>query len=391
MTTSELVLPQPGPALKLARPGTRDPTLRAWDAADELLIEQALAAASGKAPRVLVVDDQYGALTLGLADLSPAVVADNAGLAGALSANARRNPGRVAPARVHSWLSPPDGPFDLVVMRIPRQADYLAWLLRWLNGVLADSGLLLAGGMIKHVPARSVEVFSALVHTEAVLPARKKARVVRCRRGNPQLADWSEAWKGYNEVPGCGQVQALPAVFARDRLDIGSRLLLPHIADVVADVVADGAEAGQVLDLACGNGVLGLAALARRPELAMTFSDVSSQAVISARHNAERAFPAARQAFVHADGVPTVDGTPGAGGPWDLILLNPPFHEGGVVGDHIALRLFDQASRSLAPGGRLLMVGNRHLGYHRSLPRLFRNVRQRDANPKFVVFEANNG
>lgn len=72
-------------------------------------------------------------------------------------------------------------------------------------------------------------------------------------------------------------------------------------------------------------------------------------------------------------------------------MLNPPFHEGGVVGDHIALRLFDQASRSLAPGGRLLMVGNRHLGYHRSLPRLFRNVLQRDANPKFVVFEANNG
>lgn len=59
-----------------------------------------------------------------------------------------------------------------------------------------------------------------------------------------------------------------------------------------------------------------------------------------------------------------------------------------MVGDHIALRLFQQASRRLAPTGRLVMVGNRHLGYHRSLRRYFRQVRQLDASPKFVVFEA---
>jgi 16S rRNA (guanine1207-N2)-methyltransferase len=36
------------------------------------------------------------------------------------------------------------------------------------------------------------------------------------------------------------------------------------------------------------------------------------------------------------------------------------------------------------------MVGNRHLGYHRSLERFFTRVQQRDASPKFVVFEASN-
>jgi 16S rRNA (guanine1207-N2)-methyltransferase len=139
-----------------------------------------------------------------------------------------------------------------------------------------------------------------------------------------------------------------------------------------------------VLDLACGNGVLGLTTLAERGDLQLGFSDVSSQAVLSARHNVEQAFPGASAIFSHCDGVDT---GPGA---YDLILLNPPFHEGGVVGDHIALRLFEQASKHLAPGGRLLMVGNRHLGYHRSLRRYFSSVEQLDASPKFVVFRAGN-
>lgn len=381
MTTAELVFSRG--ILTLNRPGTGDPTLRAWDAADELLLEAALeAAAVFDHPRVLIVDDQFGVLALGLSVLSPTVVSDSAVLPAALADNASLNPAFAAAGPVYSWINPPPGPFDLVVLRIPRQADYLAWLLRWLNSVMADSGVLLAGGMIKHLPAKSVDVFADAVQTEEVLPARKKARAIRCRKGAATLADWPGAWKGYalTGQNGALGVEALPAVFAREKLDIGSRLLLPHVAHAVSTLQAG----GSVLDLACGNGVLGLAALAERGDLLLGFSDVSSQAVLSARHNVERAFPEASAVFSHCDGIDQ------AAGPFDLILLNPPFHEGGVVGDHIALRLFEQASRSLKPRGSLLMVGNRHLGYHRSLRRYFSTVDQLDANPKFVVFRASN-
>lgn len=380
MTTAELALPKLPLSLRLTRPGASDPTLRAWDAADELLIEQAHRLAEGRQPRVLVVDDQFGALSLGVSALSPTVVADSATLPEALEYNGRQNPELSPPLSIHSWLNPPTGPFDLVIMRIPRQADYLAWLLRWLNEVMTDSAQLLAGGMIKHLPDRSVDVFAKAVQTDQVLPARKKARVIVCSPGRTRLGEWAECWKGYEGVAGCARIEALPAVFARDRLDIGSQLLLPHVIESVGTAAGE----TRVLDLACGNGLLGLAALGRCPGLAVTFSDVSSQAVLSARRNVERSFPGGRVSCVHRDGVPEDQG------PWDLILLNPPFHEGGVVGDHIALRLFSQASRNLATGGRLLMVGNRHLGYHRSLERFFTRVQQRDASPKFVVFEASN-
>ncbi|SFM79255.1 class I SAM-dependent methyltransferase [Marinobacter pelagius] len=376
MTSAKLQTPD-GPLL-LVRPGGGDKSLRAWDAADELLLDTAATLLQDRSDaRVLIVDDQFGALSLGLARFAPELVADNAGLTEALAMNARANPSVAEMPRVTSWQDPPEGSFDLVVLRIPRQADYLAWLLRWLNGVLSEQGRILAGGMIKHLPDRSVDVFAEAVVTEQVFPARKKARVVMCSRGQAGLNDWPGLWKGYALDNGV-RVEALPAVFAREKLDIGTRLLLPHVTAAVSALGDD----ARVLDLACGNGVLGLQALSARRELSLTFTDVSSQAVLSARHNVSRAFPGIEATFHHADGIPEEAGA------FDLILLNPPFHEGGVVGDHIALRLFRQAARHLAPGGRLLMVGNRHLGYHRTLKRDFPKVSQLDADPKFVVFQA---
>ncbi|MEC7815977.1 MAG: methyltransferase [Pseudomonadota bacterium] len=376
-------LDTPGGPLRLLRPGAASRDLRAWDAADELLLATA-AERSARPPRLLVVDDAFGALSLGLsalfADSALQAVADSALAADALASNAELNATVPAPETVHSWRNPPGGPFELIVLRIPRQADYLAWLLRWANGVLAPDGVILAGGMIKHLPDRSVDVFADAVNTEHVLPARKKARVVICQRGGTLLDGWPAQWRGYPVPELSAPVEGLPAVFARDKLDIGTAELLPLIGDAVA-TLEPGA---RILDLACGNGVLGLAALNNRPDLLADFSDVSSQAVASVEHNLARLAFTERARVFHADGVP------GSSERYPLILLNPPFHEGGVVGDHIALRLFEQASAHLAPGGRLLMVGNRHLGYHRSLRRFFREVEQRGASPRFVVFEASN-
>ncbi|KEA38937.1 hypothetical protein CR64_37790 [Pseudomonas aeruginosa] len=46
------------------------------------------------------------------------------------------------------------------------------------------------------------------------------------------------------------------------------------------------------------------------------------------------------------------------------------------------------ARDALAAGGELWIVGNRHLGYHAKLKRLFRGVEQVAANPKFVILKA---
>ena len=72
----------------------------------------------------------------------------------------------------------------------------------------------------------------------------------------------------------------------------------------------------------------------------------------------------------------------------DIVLCNPPFHQQQVVGDFLARRMFQQSYRALKKGGELWIVGNRHLGYHITLKRMFRNVEQIAANAKFVIFKA---
>ena len=72
----------------------------------------------------------------------------------------------------------------------------------------------------------------------------------------------------------------------------------------------------------------------------------------------------------------------------DVVLCNPPFHQQQVVGDFLAWRMFQQAREALVVGGALYIVGNRHLGYHSKLARLFRGVEQVANTPKFVILKA---
>jgi 16S rRNA G1207 methylase RsmC len=50
--------------------------------------------------------------------------------------------------------------------------------------------------------------------------------------------------------------------------------------------------------------------------------------------------------------------------------------------------MMNQARRALAPGGELRVVGNRHLGYHSKLGRLFGRCRPVAADRRFVVLSA---
>lgn len=107
-------------------------------------------------------------------------------------------------------------------------------------------------------------------------------------------------------------------------------------------------------------------------------------AIASARANVEAAFDGDRDAQFHwtdcLDGV-----EPGSA---DLILCNPPFHQTRSMDDSVAWRMFHAARRVLSPGGSLWIVGNRHLGYHTKLRRLFGNGDVVASNPKFVVLRA---
>ena len=72
----------------------------------------------------------------------------------------------------------------------------------------------------------------------------------------------------------------------------------------------------------------------------------------------------------------------------DLVLINPPFHQQHSIGDAVAWQMFKESRRVLQAGGELRIVGNRHLGYHAKLKKLFGNCETIAANRKFVVLSA---
>lgn len=164
-------------------------------------------------------------------------------------------------------------------------------------------------------------------------------------------------------------------VFCADRLDVGTRFLLRHLPDTKG--------LRRVVDLGCGNGVVGTAVALADPEAEVLFVDESYQAVASAEATYQVNDVSGQAEFRVGDGLAGVPS-----GSVDLVLNNPPFHSHQATTDATAWRMFTDAERALRSGGELWVIGNRHLGYHVKLRRLFGNSRLVASDPKFVLLRA---
>lgn len=369
-------LVSPFATLELDRqPPRRDDPLQAFDAADEYLLQQV--AEDGLAPsaRVLVLNDGFGALAASLAAHAQVTSSGDSHLAAlALAANLARN-GLAAEAVTFVPASEAiSGPFDLVLVRVPKTLALLEEQLIRLHGQLAPGARVIAAGMLKHLPRAAGDLLERHIGPVQASLAVKKARLLFATpEARPAVA---------SPYPSRYRLDAPPLtlvnhanVFCREGLDIGTRAFLPHLPQ--------GLGQARVADLGCGNGVLALACALANPEAQFTLVDESYMAVQSARENWSAAFGERPVAIRAADGL--ADQPPRS---LELILCNPPFHQQQVVGDFLAWRMFQQTRAALTEQGELWLVGNRHLGYHVKLKRLFRRVEQIAATPKFVVLRA---
>jgi len=369
-------LVSPFATLELDRqPPRRDDPLQAFDAADEYLLQQVAEHGLDPAARVLVLNDGFGALAASLAAHARVTSSGDSHLAAlALAANLARN-GIAADAVTFVPASEAtSGPFDLVLVRVPKTLALLEEQLIRLHGQLAPGARVIAAGMLKHLPRAAGDLLERHIGPVQASLAVKKARLLFATpEARPAVA---------SPYPSRYRLDAPPLtlvnhanVFCREGLDIGTRAFLPHLPQ--------GLGQARVADLGCGNGVLALACALANPEARFTLVDESYMAVQSARENWTAAFPERPAAILAADGL--AEQPPRS---LDLILCNPPFHQQQVVGDFLAWRMFQQARAALSEQGELWLVGNRHLCYHVKLKRLFKRVEQIAATPKFVVLRA---
>ncbi|MGW6905420.1 methyltransferase [Streptomyces sp. NPDC054940] len=354
--------------------------LRAWDASDEYLLGHLAEQEIPLSGTVVVLGDRWGALVTALAEHRPTQITDSYLTQEATRANLARLGVEPGAARLLTTQDTPPDRVDVLLVRVPKSLALLEDQLLRLAPSVHEGTVVVGTGMVKEIHTSTLQLFERILGPTRTSLAEKKARLIFCtpepsrtRPANPwpytyPLPDGIGAASGRTVVNHAG-------VFCADRLDIGTRFLLGHLPDVKGPQ--------RVVDLGCGNGVVGTAVALANPEAEVLFVDESFQAVASA------------EATYRANGVPghaefrVGDGMAGVpAGSVDLVLNNPPFHSHQATTDATAWRMFTGARRALRPGGELWVIGNRHLGYHVKLRRLFGNSQLVASDRKFVVLRA---
>ncbi|MGW0670457.1 methyltransferase [Streptomyces sp. NPDC002746] len=362
----------------------RDP-FRAWDAADEYLLRH-LEGIDGASPvdlsgSVVVVGDRWGALSTVLAGHRPVQITDSYLAQRATAANLERNGAGADAVRLLSARDTPPERVDVLLVRVPKSLALLEDQLYRLAPAVHAGTVVIGTGMVKEIHTSTLKLFERIIGPTRTSLAVKKARLIHCTP-DPAPVRASSPWPHRYELPDdvgavAGRIVINHAgIFCAERLDIGTRFFLKHLP------VRSGPD--RVVDLGCGNGVLGLSAALANPEAELTFIDESYQAVASAEATFRANTDAGAEArFVVGD---VLAGTAPAS--VDLILNNPPFHSHQATTDATARNMFHGARAALRQGGELWVVGNRHLGYHTQLRRTFGNCTTVAGDPKFVVLRA---
>ncbi|HCK1094429.1 TPA: 23S rRNA (guanine(1835)-N(2))-methyltransferase RlmG, partial [Escherichia coli] len=221
----------------------------------------------------------------------------------------------------------------------------------------------------------TLELFEKVLGPTTTTLAWKKARLINCTFNEPPLADAPQtvSWKLEDTD---WTIHNHANVFSRTGLDIGARFFMQHLPENLE---------GEIVDLGCGNGVIGLTLLDKNPQAKVVFVDESPMAVASSRLNVETNMPEAldRSEFMINNALSGVEPFR-----FNAVLCNPPFHQQHALTDNVAWEMFHHARRCLKINGELYIVANRHLDYFHKLKKIFGNCTTIATNNKFVVLKA---
>jgi 23S rRNA (guanine1835-N2)-methyltransferase len=345
-------------------PTRKHDPLQGWDSADELILQH-LDQVDLSDKKILIINDQFGALSCGLAAHDCTTYTDSFVSMMGIRTNSQH---RIQPLNSLTDLK---GSYDYVIIQIPKNMSFFEDILCHLTQHLHPQSKVICGSMVKHLAATSFDLINKYIGNTTTSLAQKKARLI--------FANF-EKNKAQSPYPLIVKMDSLEKpfinhsnLFSRDKLDIGTRFFLEHIPR---------GDFKSILDLGCANGIIGIKAKMINPAAKIFFSDDSAMAVASAKANYTNYFKD-DASFIWAN---CFEGQPKDC--LDLVLCNPPFHQGNTIGDHISGQMFRDAYDALKGGGTLRVIGNSHLAYQVKLKRLFGNSSIVSTNAKFVICEA---
>lgn len=363
-------------------------SLQAWNSADVLLMEHATQNLPADNTSITICNDEFGALSCMLLAQRPSwriqAHSDSWISQRATLENLQRNRKNEESLTLLDSLSPLSSS-NLVLLKIPRSLALLEWQLSQIQHAMPENTPIVAGAKVNALTPSVFKLFERYCGPVTTSLARKKSRLL--------FTTLEHAPTAFHKYPSRYSTSAQETrtpftlinhanVFSRQNLDIGARVILNHLPSLKPT------SEPKIIDLGCGNGVLGLTLLALHPTLKVTFVDESFMALASARASVEHNLPESisRCRFMASNCLEEY--APEHLGEADLVICNPPFHQQNTVTEHIARQMFRDAHRVLKHRGELRVVANRHLPYGQALKKQFGGFKVIASEKKFVVLSS---
>ncbi|MEH6458087.1 MAG: methyltransferase, partial [Cocleimonas sp.] len=367
-------------------PEIENDTLRAWDAADELLVNTVFSDYADNlneaaSQPLLIVNDNFGALNLAFHKYSLDNWSDS--FVSHLAAQQNLSINDIEKTDSMNFVASTDelkGCYKLVIIKIPKTLSLLEDQLYKLKPYINKDTKIIAAAMTKNIHNSTLALFEKIIGTTTTSRATKKARLIFAEN-NTETTESSPYPNIITEEKRQLTLFNHANVFSKDKLDVGTRFLIQNMDQCP--------KAEHIIDIGCGNGALGIIAKRHQPTAKISFVDESYNAVASAKQSYNNAYPeSASDASFHISNALEQFTEQDADNKAQLVLCNPPFHQVHSIGDQIAWAMFTQSREALDTGGEMWIVGNRHLGYHIKLKKVFGNCRTIATNPKFVILAA---
>jgi 16S rRNA (guanine1207-N2)-methyltransferase len=278
---------------------------------------------------------------------------------------------RRAGAELAAAAEPLDGPYDAVLLRLPKSREEQRMAAHQCLGVLAPEGrLIVYGGNDEGV--RSFQKNLGELGLVETVAARGHGRVLALKRADvtvpvrARLAEWREA---HGQAGDRADWVSYPGLFAGGAPDAGTALLLAKLPKVAAGA--------RVLDYGCGPGALSAALRHAEPAVQLTLLDNDSVALVAAAENVPGAMLVLGAALA-AVGAQK----------FDLIISNPPLHLGFRETTEPLLRLISDARGHLSADGQLVIVVQRRIALDAALAAVFGTVETVADNGRYRVWRA---
>ncbi|NID14901.1 class I SAM-dependent methyltransferase [Luteibacter yeojuensis] len=273
----------------------------------------------------------------------------------------------------------PEGRYGMVMVLPTRQREESRALFAQAMSHVDATGVVVAS-VANAEGAKTAEADLALLAGGVACLSKHKCRVFWTRPGATPVPALLDAWLALDApLPTAdGRFTTRRGLFAWDRVDTASALLAS---------VLPASLKGRVADLGAGFGYLACEIVARCDAVtAVDLYEAEARALESARRNLADAVARCGRAI--ATSVRWQDVAEGIDAGYDVIVANPPFHQGRADDPSLGRAFIAAAARGLAGDGSFWMVANRHLAYEATLDACFASVRTVVERDGFKVVEA---